>query len=304
MNLTSLGLKKPEGTDPVDVQDFNDNADLIDQELQNRPKKDGDAGNMTVAFTEAKQLTDLESNESLGGLFGKLRLAIKKLKALITLTGETDISAIGDGTVTGALTAVNSNLESEIKKMGQIEYIYLKQTLGATSNSAPWLELEAQYNSFVDHKLYVGRINVGAQCVFIGMRTSDAYGTFLVQMYSQLYHVYIKGGTWFCQNLKSHHAPNYAGAITPLSQDITSGTWEYIAPCDGFLIFNVTVTAVTAVAFGIKGAGVTTFYEQNYASQPARMTRIIPMAEGDVFNVTDCVHANVTTATKFVPYKC
>ena len=38
MLLTSnFGLKKPEETDPVDVQDFNDHADIIDQELQKRP---------------------------------------------------------------------------------------------------------------------------------------------------------------------------------------------------------------------------------------------------------------------------
>lgn len=104
-------------------------------------------------------------------------------------------------------------------------------------------------------------------------------------------------------NLGNIAAPDYASAVTPVSQNITSGVWEYTAPCNGLLILNATLTAVTAVAFGIKGTGVTTFYEQNYASQPARMTRIIPMAEGDVFNVTDCVHANVTTATKFVPYK-
>ena len=37
MQLTpNYNLKKPEGTDPVDIQDFNDNADLIDAALKKK----------------------------------------------------------------------------------------------------------------------------------------------------------------------------------------------------------------------------------------------------------------------------
>ena len=79
MKFTSLGLKKPDGTDPVDVQDFNDNADLIDSRLQECATKEGDAGSMTVAFGEAPQLTELTSNDSLTGLFGRLKTAVKKV---------------------------------------------------------------------------------------------------------------------------------------------------------------------------------------------------------------------------------
>lgn len=78
MLLTSnFGLKKPEATDPVDVQDFNDNADIIDTELKKRPESDGSATNMTVEFAAATQLTELTSKDSLKGLFGKLALAVK-----------------------------------------------------------------------------------------------------------------------------------------------------------------------------------------------------------------------------------
>lgn len=78
MLLTSnFGLKKPEATDPVDVQDFNDNADVIDTELKKRPESNGSATNMTVEFAAATQLTELTSKDSLKGLFGKLALAVK-----------------------------------------------------------------------------------------------------------------------------------------------------------------------------------------------------------------------------------
>jgi hypothetical protein len=34
LTTTNYGLKKPEGTDVVDIQNFNDNADIIDQTLK------------------------------------------------------------------------------------------------------------------------------------------------------------------------------------------------------------------------------------------------------------------------------
>ena len=42
MQLTpNYNLKKPEGTDPVDIQDFNDNADLIDAALKKKAESSG-----------------------------------------------------------------------------------------------------------------------------------------------------------------------------------------------------------------------------------------------------------------------
>ena len=50
MQLTpNYKLKKPEGTDPVDIQDFNDNADLIDAALKKKAETSGgDISEMTV----------------------------------------------------------------------------------------------------------------------------------------------------------------------------------------------------------------------------------------------------------------
>lgn len=75
-------LRKPELGEPVDVRDFNHNADVIDFELKNRPAADGNASEMTVKFDEATQLTELKSGGSLKSLFGKIALAIKKLISL------------------------------------------------------------------------------------------------------------------------------------------------------------------------------------------------------------------------------
>lgn len=53
LRTTYLNLKKPEGSDPVNVQDFNDNADTIDTEVNARVKSSGGdiANTMVSAFT-------------------------------------------------------------------------------------------------------------------------------------------------------------------------------------------------------------------------------------------------------------
>lgn len=89
---------------------------LANIDLTDYLKKTGDASNTTVTFIEPTELTQPTAGEKLGGIIGKVSLAIKNIKTLITLIGNTDISSIGNGTVTGAISDVNgklSNLEND-----------------------------------------------------------------------------------------------------------------------------------------------------------------------------------------------
>lgn len=89
-------------------------------DLANYLTKTGDGSNLTVAFEEATTLEELTTGEKLSSIFGKLKLALKNLKSLISLIGNTDISDIGDGTITGGLSDVNGKLEMNIEqKTGQ-----------------------------------------------------------------------------------------------------------------------------------------------------------------------------------------
>lgn len=72
----------------------------------------GDISDTAAEFTEAPSLEEPQSGEMVKTIFGKLKLAVKNLKTLITLIGATDISSIGGGTVTGAISALNSNLST------------------------------------------------------------------------------------------------------------------------------------------------------------------------------------------------
>lgn len=55
----------------------------------------------------------LESNSRVKTLMGKISIAFKNLRYLAKMIGSADISAIGDGTVTGALTQLNGNIHFE-----------------------------------------------------------------------------------------------------------------------------------------------------------------------------------------------
>ena len=73
MKLTDLlRMKLPEGKDPVNVEDFNDNFRAIDKELQNMQTEAGDASKNTVTFATAAERTNVASTESLGTLMGKI----------------------------------------------------------------------------------------------------------------------------------------------------------------------------------------------------------------------------------------
>jgi hypothetical protein len=85
---------------------------LANIDLTDYLKKTGDASNTTVTFTEPTELEQPTTGEKLSGIIGKVSLAIKNIKTLISLIGNTDISSIGNGTVTGAISDVTGKLET------------------------------------------------------------------------------------------------------------------------------------------------------------------------------------------------
>ena len=110
-----------------DLENYYDKIN-IDKKIDAIPKTDltnyltktGDGSNLTAAFEEATTLDELTTGEKLSSILGKLKLAVKNLKSLIGLIGTTDISTIGDGTITGGLNDVNGKLEMNIEqKTGQ-----------------------------------------------------------------------------------------------------------------------------------------------------------------------------------------
>lgn len=78
--------------------------------LNDKLSKTGDAGNTTVTYVDAEALTALSSGEKQSIAYGKLKQAVNTVISLTRLLGATDISSIGGGTVTGALSALQNNM--------------------------------------------------------------------------------------------------------------------------------------------------------------------------------------------------
>jgi biotin operon repressor len=66
-------------------------------------------------YTASTQLTELVSGEKLSTALGKIKTAVKNVISLVKLLGTTDISKIGNGTVTGAISSLNSNISELVK---------------------------------------------------------------------------------------------------------------------------------------------------------------------------------------------
>ena len=118
-----------------DLENYYDKIN-IDKKIDAIPKTDltnyltktGDGSNLTAAFEEATTLEELTTGEKLSSIFGKLKLAVKNIKSLISLIGTTDISTIGDGTITGGLNDVNGKLLNITK----VKVSFTKSSDGAT----------------------------------------------------------------------------------------------------------------------------------------------------------------------------
>lgn len=88
-------------------------------DLSGKLDTDGDSADNTVSFTSEDAAdptgwTDvpvLASGETHRSIFGKISVMVKNIRYLWQLLGSTDISAIGDGTVTGAIDTITSNLD-------------------------------------------------------------------------------------------------------------------------------------------------------------------------------------------------
>lgn len=83
MKLTEFfRLRMPDGTDPVNIEDFNDNFEVIDRELKKRISSGESASDVTVEFETAESRQPLKSGEKLSVLMGKAHRFFTDLKTV------------------------------------------------------------------------------------------------------------------------------------------------------------------------------------------------------------------------------
>ena len=126
MKITNLGLKKPEETDVVNIQDMNDNMDIIEKELQARPEKTGESSGMTVEFTQASKRENIDTGEKASTIMGKIKkwfsdMTVAALAQVIT--SNTDLMALTkSGYLVDAL-AVKNQFSEVNSKLGMQMYL-------------------------------------------------------------------------------------------------------------------------------------------------------------------------------------
>lgn len=106
LRTTYLNLKKPEGADPVNVQDFNDNADTIDTEVNARVKSSGG----DIANTKVSTYTASTASFPVPAAGETPKVFMGKIKKFFE-----DFKALKDGLVTiGMMSNQNINDQNKI----------------------------------------------------------------------------------------------------------------------------------------------------------------------------------------------
>ena len=106
------------------AEDLEDLAEVVDLKLD----ADGDSKNNTISFTSSDEadsdvtkntgwatVAPLASGETHESFMTKFSKIVKNLRWLYKLMGTTDISSIGNGTVTNALSVLNANKQQNLK---------------------------------------------------------------------------------------------------------------------------------------------------------------------------------------------
>lgn len=103
---------------------------------------DGDSQDNTVTFTSNDSLTGdstppalLTSGKTHASILSKVSTVFKNVRWLLSKMGTTDISTLGDGTVTGALSTLNSNIGT---KLSNTDIKISSKTYTITSLSEWW----------------------------------------------------------------------------------------------------------------------------------------------------------------------
>lgn len=156
---------------------------LANIDLTDYLKKTGDASNTTVTFTEPTELEQPTTGEKLSGIIGKVSLAIKNIKTLISLIGNTDISSIGNGTVTGAISDVTGKLIApDYKSAVDIQSNYTCMTNGYVIGTIQgavngWASIRSSKNANYFLALCTSSENPIAVCIPFASGDSVIFGS-------------------------------------------------------------------------------------------------------------------------------
>ena len=168
LTTSNYGLKKPESTDPVSINDFNDNADTIDTALAKKLESTSKAGDMTTEFSQASNRTNLISGEAIKTSLGKIMKYFTDLKgaafaAIANNLTTTTAGSVLDATQGKALDGKITDLSSEI---GDVNTNLQTKVNDALSSIASLNTDLATVNSSIDY-LYGTVVNLDSSIGYL-----------------------------------------------------------------------------------------------------------------------------------------
>lgn len=123
----------------------------------------GDSKSNVVTFTSNDSLTGdstppalLTSGETHASIFSKVSTIFKNVRWLLSKMGTTDISTLGDGTVTGALSTLNSNKQDKNCYICNIKYMEFLSMDNRTEIKWKISDTESYLVQFLQHEKLIG----------------------------------------------------------------------------------------------------------------------------------------------------
>ena len=195
-----------DGAAAMDLK-ISENAKNIELKLD---KDGGDTADTITTFTsndtpESTSWTDVDvmgSGEKHNSLFGKISTMFKNIRYLYKLLGTTSISGIGDGTVSGAISTLNSNyINASCEADVTTEETFVKTVYTATefcevsvSAAHRWGYTQPAFIKLL-HKQSDGASGIGATSIYNDVRVNEvisASGVFIMQPGNRI-DLYVKG---------------------------------------------------------------------------------------------------------------
>lgn len=154
-------------------------------------------------YTASTQLAELVAGEKMSTALGKIKTAVKNVISLVKLLGTTDISNIGNGSVTGAINSLNSSLVNinsdrlnNIYANSSHAYPLICKDIQAGQVTTEQAVIDAVTNGFFNaNGAYIGLIIHGSWEFYTAIAVNDAkYISVLIHNYSGEIHQLVWSG--------------------------------------------------------------------------------------------------------------
>lgn len=168
---SNYGLSKPLGSEAPDISVINDNMDTLDSELVVKTSNDIADATATKS-TGWTTVLPVAVGEKVASVFEKFSTMAKNIRWIYKFLGTADISSIGDGTVTNALTTLNTAVGKKVNTADIVNNLTststtqpLSANMGKTLNDAlggQWVVLPSgsSFNSLTSNaRYYVGDLS-------------------------------------------------------------------------------------------------------------------------------------------------